>query len=106
MVTPGLRRTAAAPALTPFIGRDGRLSIRRTGKTLRGDVGDMGREPLRLLCLGCGIGLGFLVSQLGRMHHDKPDLLPGNALVGILHFDIAADTPSTPASWGVACGPA
>jgi hypothetical protein len=105
MIAPGTRLTAAPPALTSFLGCDGGLRIRRTGKTLGGEVREVVRDALGLLGLGCDIGLRLLVRQLGGMYHDKPDLLPGNVLVTIFHFDAAADTPPTPAPWRLVCSP-
>jgi len=103
---PGRRRTAAAPARPPCLGRAGRISSRRTGKTRRGDGGARGRAPLRLLGLGCGRGLGLLAGPRGSMPHDTPARLPGNAPGARLPCDLAADTPPTPASWGGVGGPA
>jgi hypothetical protein len=57
------------------------------------------------LRLGHGRGLGLLLRQLTRMHHDQAHRLLSDPPIAVLHLDRPHDALPMPASWRLVLGP-
>src|SRR5262249_5285539 len=71
MIPPRMWTAPATARLVVFILRNSRCGIRLTGKPAGVHALDAVSEGLSFLCLGAGIRLRVLLSQLAGMHHEK-----------------------------------
>src|SRR5262245_40286875 len=98
MIPPGLG-PAAPPAWPPvLILRNCGFGIRLTGKPPRLHVPHVVYEGLGFLRLGCSIGLGLLLRQLTRMHHDKAQGHLRHLSLIVLYVHRAAHALAMPAA--------
>src|SRR5919205_2124315 len=98
MIPPGLGPTTA-PARPPVLVLCDRCcGIRLTGKPPRLHMRAVRHEGFGFFGLRRAIGLGLLLCQLTRMHHDKAHFLLGDPPIAVLHLDVADDALPMPAA--------
>ena len=95
-----------SPSLAPaLILRDSRCGIRLTRKPLGLHVLGMRHDRFGFLGLRGSIGLGLLLRQLARMHHNKAERFERDPSVAVLHFHLPEHTLSMPTAWCLVLGP-
>ena len=79
-----------------LIHGDGGFSIGQAGEPPGVHLPHVGGYGLGCLGLGCGRGLGLLLRQLTRMHHDKAQGLLREPSLTVLHFPWAEHAAPRP----------
>ena len=85
--------------------RDGGCGIRLTGKPLGLSLLDVRRDGLGFLRLGGGRGLGLLLRQLARMHHEKAQRFLRHPPIAVLNLYRPADALPMPLAARCVLGP-